>query len=206
MNLWTIQPIFFWDRLQKDQSVIADSLSVEENHPGLYHDVYQWLISKMNKTSIHRSLNHKYPLWAWYRWNGRNDPRPDLRVFRWSYPKGVKFIRIEFEIPEDHVLLFDHQLWLWILSGSYIPISRKDSVDFDNEFNKREIIRKEHVFNRPEFDGMKKKIIKSWDRIFDLKNKSWIYQGMNQQICAVFWELKSEWVTNASFFEGAFID
>ena len=96
MNLWTIQPFTFWGNLQKNRNIGADSRLVEENHPGLYYDVYKWLTSKMNDTPMAHSSNYNYPLWAWYRWNGRSDPRPDLRVFRWSYPKGVKFIRMKF--------------------------------------------------------------------------------------------------------------
>ena len=75
-----------------------------------------------------------YPVWAWYKQNGKRK-KPDLRSERWGYGPGDEdYTCIEFEIPEDHVLLSDFDSWHTILNNGLFSDSEEEADQKDAYF------------------------------------------------------------------------
>ena len=73
----------------------------------------------------------KYPVWEWHMLNWKHR-KPDLRTERWCYGSGNEdYVCIEFEAPEEQVLLSDFDAWCIILSNCLINESEKEADRVD---------------------------------------------------------------------------
>lgn len=61
----------------------------------------------------------RYPVWAWYQYQDERARRPDLRRSAHA-PSGTPLVLIEFELPDDQVLLSDFELWHYVLNDWYV--------------------------------------------------------------------------------------
>ena len=79
MRLWTIQPIKVWNEIQ--------NYGVYRCNPVLttldMDDEYKWMIRKMVDRTGPPPEGVQYPVWAWYKQNGKYH-KPDLRSARWG--------------------------------------------------------------------------------------------------------------------------
>lgn len=72
---------------------------------------YNFIIDRMNKRLVKPDEHCFYPLWAWYKVNGRYNPSKHMdRIHHGLY-------RITFNIDEKDVLLSDFDMFCYILSG-----------------------------------------------------------------------------------------
>ena len=144
---------------------------------------YDWLVSQMKKRIGPPPDGVKYPVWAWQRWT-RTKKRPDLRGIRWYWgQKGDKFYRIEIDIPDSEVLLFDGNGWSWAVLNSWIISYTEEE---DNELHK--------IYDTLSPEDKKNFLAKNWERIFDITpfDNHWTRRG--ECVQATFWELKREQV------------
>ena len=141
-----------------------------------------------------------FPIWAWNRWNGIKQPKPDLRSSG-HLEKGTKGVRIEFEIEDKRVLLSEFDLWHMVFHRSYIGKSEKDELEFEKEL-------KDNGYDNIDFTKLpakyKMKIERSWEKIFDLSWENDYYTHKNEDKCiqATLWRLKIENVIDVKEFAG----
>lgn len=167
--LWSIQNREFYEVLTEDSVIYTDGRRV---HP-YYKKAYKWMMDQMNKRGIPTT---KYPIWAWHT-SEAGKRKPDLR--RKGYAaRGESMVLIEFEPPEELVLLSDFDGWHSVLNNWYHSYSEKEDNKHGN--TKSQKLKEE-----------------SWLRIFDMTNEGrdidWIGELGPIQACLPY--LDSEWVT-----------
>lgn len=140
--------------------------------------------------------HYRFPLWGWYNWEGKECPKPDLRASG-HLPKGANGVRIEFEIPEDRVLLSDFDAWHFVLNRWFLFLYEQEGKDFIEELE-RAGIRQRWPYQEP----FHSRIINSWQRIFDLEAGAPEWRGTLSKNCiqATFWELKLSQICHVDTF------
>ena len=189
MTLWTIQ----------EEKVYLDLLDTGFYHcdfsKSKMHDCkpqYDWLGEQMKKRVGDPPEGVEYPVWAWHTW-WENRRKPDLRNERWGNGwKGVRFVRLEIEIPDSQVLLSDFDAWSIILLHGLLSETEEEDRILNEEYDAL-----------PPEEQVKMQAI-NWERAFDLTpmNNGWSRRGSCIQ--ATFWELKKEQIRKVTWFTAAF--
>lgn len=145
-----------------------------------------------------------YPIWAWYQWEGKRKRR-DMRESGYA-KRGEKIVQLTIEIDDRDVLLSDFDLFHYVLNYCYLPESEEDDAEFEKEYISQGFCWSDlRNFNiqSSSIRKIRTKIVKSWERIFDLKKEDEnIIYGSNAQksIQATFWLLKIEQVIKTEIF------
>ena len=130
MKLWSMQPIEIWNMIQTNGVYRCDPKRSSMPEPE-FVTKYEWLIRQMKKRIGEPPEGVLYPVWAWYMQNGRRR-KPDLRGERWGYgPGNEQYVCIEFEIPDNQVLLSDFAAWNIILNNGLITETEAESDVLD---------------------------------------------------------------------------
>ena len=185
MILWTMQPVEVWQEIQETGVYRCDP--ARSSMPE-FTDMYEWLIRQMEQRIGPPPAGVTYPVWAWYMQNGKHR-KPDLRTERWGYgPGGEEYACIEFEIPDDRVLLSDFEVWHIVLCNGLIAESEEE----DN--------RQDTYYDSLTSEEQKAYKDKNWERVFDITplNNHWIKRGSWVQ--ATVWELRKEMIRGVRFF------
>lgn len=160
MKLWTIQPVGFYNKLISDGEIHSSEKYAESD----FNDTYKWIIKQMENRIGNRPNSSVYPIWAWYQYKNVNSKRPDLRTSVFL-PIGTKGVRIEFEKPENQILLSDFNLWHFPLNYWYIANNEKQ----DSEFHKLLKNSKVEFMDKEKYPSKLKVIVEnSWNKIFDM--------------------------------------
>lgn len=127
-----------------------------------------------------------FPLWAWYRWKGTHQARPDLRASA-HLPRGQPGIRIAFEVDPSQILLSDFDAWHAVLNRHYLAKSEADARAFERRLDRA---------GDPPPAALTAQIEQSWQRIFDLDRgvRGWNEDPARISVQAVFWELRRDQV------------
>ena len=183
MKLWTIQPPEILDEI-KASGVYrcnpdrAELLTDPASRP-IFRQSYDWLAGQMKRRLGPPPDGVRYPVWAWYRFDGENR-KPDLRrtEFR-TYGPGTLCIGIE--IPDDRVLLSDELKWHFVLNNWWCDDSTSEE---EHDRITAEIEQKN--YGRAQYQRMMRK---SWENIFNIEKvkNDWCTNGYYVQ--ATFWEL-----------------
>lgn len=126
-------------------------------------------------------------------------PKPDdISYPIWcSVSKGNCLKPIEKEVvyaitaPKDEVIYFDGAKWDLVLNNQYVPLDEDDAKDFDALLKKCGAYKVYNVFEKKYngiFDDVREKIINSWERIFEITDKSEFVVQAN------LWQIKEEWI------------
>ncbi|WP_201372416.1 DUF3841 domain-containing protein [Ktedonobacter robiniae] len=192
MIVWTMQPLYVWEILQRDGILYGPAEA-----PELVRDftqwrtAYHWLIEQMEQRIGPRPNPEAYPLWAWYQYYGPKQCRPDLR--NRHLDSGMKGIRIEFEIAEDQILLSDLDMWHSPLNAWYLGLSEEEDEAFYAEVEGQGIQYVE-CMSHPVYRA---RIVQSWERIFDINNvheSEYWGNPQTQRIQGTFWQLSLDQV------------
>ena len=178
MKLWTIQKEEVLEILERE-GVYKTNINLVDNPE--FFNAYDWLNNYlMEKSKKPEGIN--YPIWAWFRYNGK-EKKPDLRHSAYA-PSGTKCVCLELELPDSDVLLSDFDLWHFVLNNWWIDDSKNE-----DEWDKNQ-----DWFNTLSYEKQEELKKKSWEKIFDIEIEinDWERKGENVQ--AVFWELKKEYV------------
>jgi len=185
MKLWTIQPVEVVKILEQN-GVFSCDTSLSVNYDEL-KDAYQWMVQQMDKQNIPHPPHLNLPLWAWHTRNWKHK-KPDFREKLKG--KGIHCACIEFEIPDEMVLLSDEEHWHFVLNDMWLSdaknVEELDALDdwFDSLTLEEQQIIKE----------------KSWEKVFDVEpyDDNWDCKGRYVQ--ATFWELRLEMVRDIKYF------
>ena len=148
---------------------------------------YEWLISQMIKRIGPPPEGVVYPVWAWYKQNGKRK-KADLRGERWGYgPGNEDYTCIEFEIPEDQVLLSDFDSWHIILNNGLFSDSEEEADQKDAYFES--------------LPPAEQKIYKekNWEEVFDITpfENDWTRRGDWVQVTV--WKLRKDMIRDVRF-------
>ena len=187
MILWTMQPIEIWNIIQNTGVYRCDPTKTSMQEPQ-FVEKYEWLIGQMKKRIGSPPPCVNYPVWAWYIQNGKRK-KPDLRGERWCYgPGGEEYVCIEFDVPDDQVLLSDFDVWHIVLNNGLISESEEE---YDAQ---------EKYWESLPPDQQTEYQHKNWERVFDISplDSHWIRRG--DWVQATVWELRKESICSARFF------
>ena len=114
MILYTIQNESKWNEFQQIGILKSDNTHICCDD---FLDSYSWMERKMKELLLPSDIKCVHPIWAWYKYNGKN--KPDLRRSA-HLPKGEIGYRIEFEIESNNVLLTDSSIIILVIEKSGI--------------------------------------------------------------------------------------
>lgn len=207
-TMWTLQPEVVWTTLQETGVFRADGRRVV-NRWFQRDGSYQWMRDQFRERIP--GGKGRTQIWAWLQ------PKPDLRRWAWRAEKGSTNYRIEFQIPIGKVLLSDFDLWHQILNNEYLALSKAEDDAFEAEEEALHKALMEQGLSKPEAwnkvrEHFRSRVISTWPRVFDLDAMSklledpWYggedYTPEDQMIQGVFEELRLEWVTQVTPYQG----
>ena len=109
MVLWTIQHRAAYERMLKIGTLRADERYILWGKEFL--EAYRWLSDQMRTRIGLPPAGVRFPVWAWYQWEGVR-ARPDMRSFLWHWaPKGTPVVLMTVDVPDAQVLLSDFDYW-----------------------------------------------------------------------------------------------
>lgn len=190
MILWTIQPIDVWEEMNRLGYYVCNpkkAMYISDKEVS-FKESYDWLVSEMEKRIGKRPAGVSYPIWAWHTRDWKYK-KPDLRQAGYDTP-GTKCVCIEFEIPDNQVVLSDYDTWHFILNDWY----------FDNSKNEEEWESKHKYYDSLCPEKKLEKKLKSWQNVFNISpySSDWFCRG--RYIQATFWILKLSQVRKVQFF------
>lgn len=175
MILWTIQ-----DRRPYEKMLDCGVLRSDEKYILFeeFRESYLWMADQMVKRIGMPPKGVRFPVWAWYRWEGERK-RPDMRSHgRYYGEKGMPIVLLTIDVPEKYVLLSDFDYWHFVLND--IPYLFSD----DGEIQ----------------DCSPEEKVSSWENIFDINHIQEGDEEMPLSTQATLWEIRKEWVIKAEFF------
>lgn len=188
MILWTMQPEEVYQQIMQTGVYICDPARM--NMPE-FTEMYNWLTGHMRTKIGPPPSGVVYPVWGWYKQNGRHY-KPDLRGERWCYgAHGQQFICIELEIPDAQVLLSDFDTWNFVLCNGLISETEEENAA------------QEAVYESLSPEEQKKMKYLNWERVFDITpfENEWGCRG--KWVQATFWVLTKEMIRKVRHFKTA---
>jgi len=178
VKVWTKQHANILDDLEKNGRYIVKKEYIEQKmgeHARLYLDVYNWYRGAAEKI-VPAPGDVEYPIWVSLNENekiGNSDGN----------------VLLEVEVDSDLLITMDIDKWGRIVNYMYIP---KDDADQEAHDKLLESYGTDDcmAYMSSFFPVIKKKIQKSWDRLFD---ESFTLSPVR---LGTLWELRKEWIIN----------
>ena len=195
MRIWSIQSETAWHHLEQHGVLRAS----EAHWSNMLAAAYEWMRTQLAQRIGPPARPDMVPLWGWYQWAGTSRKRPDLRSLRhnWGAHDGKAYVLIECELPDDDVLLSDHDAWHVPLNDGYLGLDQYDCDRFSFFLKKAGWKRGD-----PLPGELSQKRQESWGRIFDLNALNSEYWGETHQksIQACFWQIEKDQVKSCAGF------
>ncbi len=176
IKLWTKQHENIVHELARNNRYVVKKsyiVSKMEDHAGLYLDVYNWYYQAASKL-VRPPEDVKYPVWVSLAEEAKIGNSPGN-------------VQIELLVEQDQLITMDIDKWGKIVNYMYIPANAQDEKEHASLLN-RYGIDDCTAYMTPFYPIIKRKIIKSWDRLFD---ESII---LSEVRVGTIWELKKEWI------------
>lgn len=144
-----------------------------ENFSNYYKQLYKWYVARAEKIVARPHADIQYPIWVSIDEDMQLQPVDDTII-------------LELEIDERNVLITDSEKWGYVVNFLYLPLNQEDLKRHDNELKRYGISNESALImsNKGNFYPLlKRKIEKSWDRLFDDYSLSNIRQG-------TIWEIR----------------
>jgi hypothetical protein len=183
-KLWTFQPAWIWEELQKKGSYSTIGFHrYDDEKPA-----YNWLKEQMSIKIGAPPTPEVYPIWAWYQFYDQKRKKPPINNIG-SADRGTEMYRLEILKPKNEVVLSDFDLWHSPFSYHfYIGNNEEDSLRFDKILEANQL---ENLLFKDYPKHLQDLIVKSWDKIFDLSfDDPYFTKPIEKKsIQATFWEL-----------------
>ena len=169
--LWTIQHEAAYSDFEKTGVLVANEKFLFCQDDLAF--AYDW-ISEQMKVRIGCPPNGvKYPIWAWYQWEGKRKRR-DQRLSGYA-KRGTPLVQITFEADIDSFLLSDFDAWHNVLANQYV-------ANNENDWNR---FYKQHPHPK------RCDVEPSWVRIFDITHfaPGWDCAPEEKSIQATLWKI-----------------
>lgn len=186
MILWTVQPEEVYKVLQETGRFVCDINKSENatNSDGSldanFVKAYKWLSWKLEKKCA-KPEGVKFPIWAWYEFDGRNE-MPNLGDYYYESSVNQDLVMIEVEIPDEQIVLSCEFDWtVYCLNDAYY----NDGNDYHwDEINK--------WYESLSSEEKEREKLKSWEKVLVVDGKKWVQ--------AIFWELRREQIRKVVHF------
>lgn len=113
---------------------------------------------------------------------------------RWTYLSQGSCL-LELSIPEERVILFDREKWQRVLNLAYVGKDAEDEACFERKMNQMGVSTYCDAFRTSFYPYLKSEIKKSWDRIFDIQDRT------QDNLGAAVWQLRREDILGLTAFE-----
>lgn len=180
ITVWTKQNKAVLDQLETAGRFIADERYIRrelEDTTDIMLFIYRWLTDHMPAADA-KPQDVKFPVWVSFAREATMSPESGYAV-------------LELRVQDELVTPVNIEKWTRITNYSYIPLNAEDESEHNSLL--REIgISNARAVMTDFYPEIKKKIIASWDRLFDDSVRA----GSGNSY-GLMWEVKKEWVKNA---------
>lgn len=189
MRIWTVQHKGLWEDLKRNGIAFCNAPTMADDpDTDQFGNAYTWMEKQMeHRVPAPRPESAKHLIWGWAQYgNHKKTYHPDTTQYN-----GGNYVCFELDVPEEELLLSDFSLWNCILN---------EGVLGDKELDKRidSFLASGNGFVAlKDYPGeLKDAVIKSWDRIFDLRtqDRHAPTHRRNRTIQATFWYIKESWI------------
>lgn len=149
-----------------------------------YRFAYDWLSDQMIQRIGLPPDNVRYPVWAWYQWEGKRKRR-DLRMSGYA-ERGTPMVQITFEADPATFLLSDFDAWHIVLAKQYLAYNEAEwDLFYENNPNPSQT-----------------DVEPSWGRIFDIygHTPNWDCEPERKSIQATLWQIEMSQVKKVEHF------
>lgn len=180
VTIWTKQNKNILRDLEKNHRYIVKKEYITqkmEDHSQLYLDSYAWYRKEASKIFPAPS-DVSYPIWV-----SLNQEE--------KIGNSNGNVLLEIQVERSELITMDIDKWGRIVNYMYIPKNDQDQLDHDKlmeSYNLDDC----SAYMSPFYPVLKKKIEKSWERLFD---DSYLLSTMR---VGTIWELKKEWIVKVT--------
>ncbi len=115
MRLWTVQGEAHWhDSVERGRLTGGTGEHVDPD----FKPAYAWMVRQMAQRIP--NFTGEYPIWAWPEGEHVYDPEGG-----WG-AAGERFVRVEFEVPDERVLISGFMPWHAVLAGNPVDCDEND--------------------------------------------------------------------------------
>lgn len=201
MKIYSFQPLFIWEQLQKDG--YYHPFDLFEKNEFLKEDLqrgwgfpqsYTWLREKMLEKGVTYEKHNEHLIWGWYKWMG-DRAKPDKRYASVFGFYDKPFVMLELDFDSSRVCLHDYDAWHFVLNYWYLGLE-SEGDKFSEQFD----YYKEKPLTNTEGH---KQVQQSWENIFDFEKCRILleYDQKRQCIQATFFEIFLSDVQKVHYFE-----
>ena len=181
-TLWTIQHEDAFKEFER-----TGILRANNNHLFCEDDfrfAYDWLSQEMVKRIGPPPANVRYPVWAWYQWEGARKRR-DLRESGYA-ERGTPMVQIEFVADSESFMLSDFDTWNLILANHFVA---NNEQEWD-------------LFYEIHPNPKQSDVEASWAKVFDLNSYAlnWTSSPEEKSIQATLWQIEMSQVKKVEHF------
>ena len=182
MKLWTRQHKNVLKELEDGDVYRAKKIYIQEKNDtisGYYLKLYDWYVQKAEKI-VPRPQGVSYPIWLSTTSELMLRPTEDTII-------------LELEVDREHIVVTSFEKWGYVVNYWYVPLNKEDEKKHNEELKKYGIGDESALVMGDKgnfYPLLKNKIIKSWERMFDVSSED---IGTTQ---ATLWEIKREWVVD----------
>lgn len=177
MTVWTKQNKAVIDQLDSAGRFIAKERFIRQelgDTTDIMLYIYRWLADHMPAES-ERPEDVAFPVWVSFSVEATMKPEPG-------------YVVLELKVPEECVTRIDIAKWTRITNYSYIPLDEEDDKRHNRYLRELGINNADAVMTQF-YPEIKRKIIASWDRLFD----STVSLGSTSEY-GLMWEVRKEWI------------
>ena len=179
IKLWTRQHKNILEDLSKNNSYKVKERYIRKKFDSIaqFHiDIYKWYRYKASDI-VEPPEDVLYPIWC--------STKTDLKL-----PLAGNHVMLELSVPEDEVILLDMLKWDYVVNHWYIPENKEDKRKYKKQLQRYGIKSESSIYMENFYPRLKKKMKKSWDRLFDKSVK------LSDKKVATIWEIRNEWIDN----------
>ncbi len=173
--MWAAQTKVVADVIERDGISYVKKEYIEKKYgevAWIFRTAYQFFVSRMEK-KVPRPAEAESPVWLYCdpKWAG-GDP-------------SAVFLKLA--IPAEEIVFFDLRKWSQVLNLSLVG-TEQEVAQFARELESQGVKDPMDIFAKPFYPLLKSRVVKSWDKIFDI-------EGVDEQyLQGAVWCLKKEWI------------
>lgn len=171
--MWAAQTEVVWEIIQQDGVSYVKKEYIDKKYgetAWIFQVAYDFFIRKFQE-KVAKPNEAESPVWLYA------DPK-------WT-SAGPGTVLMKMEVPEDEILFFDLRKWSEVLNLSY---AGDDREVFEKELKRQGIKDALDIFAKPFYPLLKRKIVNSWEQIFEIKDVD------EQYLQGAVWCIKREWI------------